>query len=309
MSRLLLIQKTSATAVCLLGLLAPSNVSAQRTSVLPDPSEWGYRQVYVEDVGGSVSFGAVREIRSDSLFLQLAEGGERAYAASEIWRIDRQGDSLWNGLLIGVGLASLGGVKILSQCGAWCLELVIPGVGLGGLVGVAYDAMVPGRTTVYRAPSSAGSFPTAASALALGLRRENRVDRLAFAIDPQIEQDRVMAVGLAGLLGAAVGFAGGAYLGSEAERKWYPCQCDDPGLAGALLGLFVGPVIVTPLATHLANERRGSLVHSYAVAAAIAGMGFLGLGSTLASSDTFVFLATPVAHAIGATAIELATGR
>jgi hypothetical protein len=127
-------------------------VSAQRTSILPDPGEWGYRPVYVEDVGGTVTAGASREIISDSLFLRLADGGERAYSASEIWRMDRQGDSLEN--------------------------------------------------------------------------------RHAFASDPQVPHDRVMAVGLAGLMGAAVGFAGGAFLGHEAERKWYRCECDDPGLAG-----------------------------------------------------------------------------
>jgi hypothetical protein len=65
-------------------------------------------------------------------------------------------------------------------------------------------------------------------------------------------------------------------------------------------------MIVTPFATHLANERRGSLGLSYVVTAAIATVGFLGLGPTF---DTSVFLMTPIAEAIGSTMIELATGR
>jgi hypothetical protein len=120
-----------------------------------------------------------------------------------------------------------------------------------------------------------------------------------------------VAVGLSGLLGAAVGFVGGAYLGHEVERKWYDCQCDDPGLAGLLLGSFIGPAVVTPVAAHLANERRGSLGFSYAAAATIAGMGVFLLGATFNSSTAaeFVIVATPIAHAISSTVIELATGR
>ncbi len=46
---------------------------------------------------------------------------------------------------------------------------------------------------------------------------------------------------LGGALGAAGGFFGGGYLGAAIEGD--RCNCDDPGLKGALIGAPVGAVI------------------------------------------------------------------
>lgn len=129
---------------------------------------------------------------------------------------------------------------------------------------------------------------------------------------PDQEQGARLGTGLAlgALLGSASGFIGGTVIGYQVERRWYWCECDDPGLSGALLGSLLGPVLVTPIAAHLANGRRGSVLLSYGAAAVIGGIGFLGLRSTLDSSGGIVFLlGTPVAQAIGAMLIEHVTGR
>ena len=116
------------------------------------PATW-YFALSAVNSAGVESVGVVRKTTADSLFLLLDEGGERAYSALEIRGIDRRGDSLKNGLLIGAGLATLGALKIWAACEhPFCIMTGVYGIPLGALIGVLYDAMVPGRTTVYRAP-------------------------------------------------------------------------------------------------------------------------------------------------------------
>lgn len=43
-------------------------------------------------------------------------------------------------------------------------------------------------------------------------------------------------------VGAVGGFFGGAFLGAGIENAVHPCNCDDPGLMGALIGMPVGAV-------------------------------------------------------------------
>jgi hypothetical protein len=157
MSRLLLDPRAAVISVCVFALVAPSSLDAQTTTGLPDPSLWDNSTVYVLDSVGAESVGMVRKTTADSLFLLLDDGSERAYSALEIQRIDRRGDSLWNGFFIGAGLATLGALKCEDPS---CFMTGVLGIPVAGLIGVAFDAMVPGRTTVYRAPSKTGAFTT-----------------------------------------------------------------------------------------------------------------------------------------------------
>jgi hypothetical protein len=43
-------------------------------------------------------------------------------------------------------------------------------------------------------------------------------------------------------IGATAGFFGGGYLGAAIENAVSPCQCDDPGLKGALIGIPIGAI-------------------------------------------------------------------
>jgi hypothetical protein len=113
------------------------------------------------------------------------------------------------------------------------------------------------------------------------------------------------ALYFAGLLGAGIGFFGGAMLGSRLENAHFPCNCDDPGLMGAVLGASVLPAITTPLAVHLADGQRGSLGRTMGISGVIGGVGFLGLLSSLRSSVGLFFLfGTPVAEVIGSVHAE-----
>lgn len=113
---------------------------------------------------------------------------------------------------------------------------------------------------------------------------------------------------VAAALGSAGGLLAGAYAGYRIERRWSPCECDDPGLAGAILGSLVGPALVAPVAAHLFNGRRGKVVVAYGAAAAIAGVGFLGSRSLDTRAGVF-FVLTPIAQAASAVLIEIATER
>jgi len=118
----------------------------------------------------------------------------------------------------------------------------------------------------------------------------------------------VPALGMAGILGASIGFFGGLFLGSNVENEFLPCGCDDPGLAGALVGAVVGPGLTTPLAVHLANGGRGSLATGYGWAALVSGAGMLGMLAGIRSEVGLWFLlATPVAQVVAAVASERAT--
>ena len=45
------------------------------------------------------------------------------------------------------------------------------------------------------------------------------------------------------IVGSAVGgFFAGGFLGHQIEREFAPCNCDDPGLKGALIGAPIGAI-------------------------------------------------------------------
>jgi hypothetical protein len=101
----------------------------------------------------------------------------------------------------------------------------------------------------------------------------------------------------AGLLGAAVGFVGGLYLGSELENAYFPCGCDDPGLAGALFGATAGSALVVPITVHLANGRRGSFKRTLGASASVGAIGLLGMLASIRSEAGLLFLfGAPIAE-------------
>jgi hypothetical protein len=116
------------------------------------------------------------------------------------------------------------------------------------------------------------------------------------------------ALGAAGALGAAIGFFGGLMIGRSVENRFFPCDCDDPGLWGAFVGAVAGPALTTPLSVHLANRSRGSLARGYGWAALISGAGVLGMFLGIQSEAGLLFLAaTPIVQVVVAVANERAT--
>lgn len=125
--------------------------------------------VYVLDDAGVESRGRLVQFSPESLTL-LVDGTERHFEAGHIVRIDRRGDSLRNGALIGaivgagMGLVTAGisdcpGGNPGGSCAGTRAGLFLFTTGVYTAIGTAIDALIVGRTTLYVAPTrtSAGS--------------------------------------------------------------------------------------------------------------------------------------------------------
>jgi hypothetical protein len=122
--------------------------------------------VHVLDDMGSETTGTLIGIDADSISL-LVNGNERSFERARVRRLQKRGDSLKNGALIGAGvgvvLASI--TAAVADCptasdtsgpGAK-VGLAILGTAIYTGVGVGIDALVTGRTTMYEAPAG-GAF-------------------------------------------------------------------------------------------------------------------------------------------------------
>lgn len=127
-------------------------------------------------------------------------------------------------------------------------------------------------------------------------------------IQPRIPADDTGSMLVGGALGAIIGFAGGAALGYHLERRYWPCNCDDPGIGGLLIGSAAGSTLAIPTAVHLANDRRGSYPRVLGASALVGVAGAFGLFTTISSEAGLLFLfGTPVAQAVVATLVERST--
>lgn len=94
------------------------------------------------------------------------DGTDRRFEASRVKRLSRRGDSLKNGAVYGAIVGA--GVELATMNLADCVDEAggVNGCGAGGQValflistgmyaaiGTAMDALIPGRTTIYVAPS------------------------------------------------------------------------------------------------------------------------------------------------------------
>ena len=79
----------------------------------------------------------------------------------------------------------------------------------------------------------------------------------------------------AGIAAGAFGLIGGIKLGESIERSSYSCNCDDPGLLGAIIGAFIGPAIAAPLGVHLANQQPRNFGTALSKSLFIGGAGLL----------------------------------
>lgn len=113
----------------------------------------------------------------------------------------------------------------------------------------------------------------------------------------------------AGLLGGAVGFFGGAYLGA------YIADSDDDGLDdldalhGALILGAIGESTLLPAGVHIANGRRGNYWISAAASIALAfgGIGLMEAAHWNAPAAPIVAVAVPLAQLATSIAIERST--
>jgi hypothetical protein len=95
---------------------------------------------------------------ADGLITLRAGDGIRRLTAAEIRRVRvRQGDSLVNGAVIGAAVAVASGLFLCTRTEPWrnCRDDAGPMLRIGAIgagAGIALDALIRGRRTVYEAP-------------------------------------------------------------------------------------------------------------------------------------------------------------
>lgn len=147
----------------LAAVLVPGAAFAQSTAQSwPGQAKAGSSTVYVLDDTGVETSGRLLRLDPDSLVL-LVDGVERRFEAARVTRIEKRGDSLRNGAVIGAivgvavgvlaaGMADCPGDDPSGSCPGVRAAGVMVSTGFYAAVGAGIDALVVGRTTLYEAP-------------------------------------------------------------------------------------------------------------------------------------------------------------
>ncbi len=148
----------------LAAILVPGVVSAQGTAPSwPGLAKAELSTVYVLDDTGVEASGKLLRLDPDSLVLLIGDT-ERRFDAARVKRIEKRGDSLRNGALIGavvgaaIGFLGMGMADCPGDGGGSCPGFRTAGVlistGFYAAIGTGIDALVVGRTTLYEAPAA-----------------------------------------------------------------------------------------------------------------------------------------------------------
>ena len=138
--------------------------------MLPLPA--GAQTVYVTEASGKETKGRIVNWTDSTIVLQT-ETTTKSFAQGEAIRVDLKADSLKNGALIGAGVgAAMGGLVSADceDCGGARVVIVLVSIGMYSAIGTALDALIPGRTPLWRAGSSARS----GSGLAINMSPQRR---------------------------------------------------------------------------------------------------------------------------------------
>lgn len=152
---------------------------------LPEPAGatmTGLFPVYILDRTGEETKGKLVSLTGSAVVLQM-DSTTRTFNLADVVRIDRQGDSLKNGAIIGAviggvaGMITAGGLADCPNARSKCPGARVAGAliatGVWSVIGVGIDALIPGRTLLWKA-SSQGSRPSSGSGLTLAVSPQNQ---------------------------------------------------------------------------------------------------------------------------------------
>jgi hypothetical protein len=152
-----------AGALVLLSTAAAHAQDPARTWAGLDHSE--LTTIHVTDESGAETTGRLLRFEPDALVL-LVDGAERRMEAARVKRIQKRGDSLKNGALVGAiiggalglltaGIADCPGSS--TNCAGFRITAPLVSGAFYAAVGTGIDALVTGRTTLYVAPGTTSS--------------------------------------------------------------------------------------------------------------------------------------------------------
>lgn len=115
--------------------------------------------VFVEEKTGAETRGRLISITPAAIAIDV-DGSQRTFAAADVAKIERRGDSLRNGALIGAAIGLFTG--FLGDCprtgnsaGSGCpgarVAYVLGGSAVWAGIGAGIDALIPGRTRLWPA--------------------------------------------------------------------------------------------------------------------------------------------------------------
>jgi len=135
----------------------------------PPPPDLTRVFVQVADSGDEIAGHLVSLGPSDVTL--LVDGVRRDVPIDSVLKVQMRGDSVRNGALIGALLAAVGFAFAAAEYGDAVVPGALVGTAVWASIGAGVDALIPGRTTIYRKTSGeahrgAGSRP----AFALKLR-------------------------------------------------------------------------------------------------------------------------------------------
>lgn len=141
---------------------APAQTAAAAAAQTPLVKPEGLPTVFLTDLRGVEHRGTLMRVEPAEVVL-LGLAGERVFKRSEIAQIEKRGDSLKNGALIGAAVGVLGGLLAAGisdcpgvqqdGCAGARFGLALVTTGLYTAIGTGIDAAITGRTLIYRAPT------------------------------------------------------------------------------------------------------------------------------------------------------------
>lgn len=175
-------------------ILAVANPSEAQS--LPDTVTHGLSPndaIIVTTKNAGESRGAFVSASSASLVMSV-KGRPQEIPVADIAAIDKPGDPVWGGAIIGGAILGLGfmggaGASCSPNCDKEVPAAAAAGVAIGGAVGAGIDYLHRGRTRIYRAPREKRASPpaadrpaTASSSLATLWERVNPGDGVSIAL-------------------------------------------------------------------------------------------------------------------------------
>lgn len=122
--------------------------------------------VDVTERTGVITTGVLTNVTASAI-----EAGNREFPVDSILKVQRRGDSVWSGVLIGMGV----GLLVSPGTAEGCLHgsktpCVLLSMGVYGGFGALLDFAHEGKTTIYRAAATSGKGPHLAPMLSPGTK-------------------------------------------------------------------------------------------------------------------------------------------
>lgn len=117
----------------------------------------GLPTIYVTDRAGHEVKGKLVSLTDAAIGVRLEDMTLRTFNQDEVSLVEKRGDSLKNGTLIGLGVGIvLSGIAVADcpHCGGARVPIILAGIGIYTAIGTAIDAAIPGRTRIWPLKSS-----------------------------------------------------------------------------------------------------------------------------------------------------------